>query len=319
MVMAKSGTLYFHYPCFDGLASGVLAWEFLEYRKKWRIQEFCPVSYKVRERWLQDKVKKPCAIVDFLYHPRADFWADHHQTSMLTRDAEADFKRRKGHACLLFDRRAPSCATLLYRRLRPFLIHKPHFKELTMWAEKIDSASYASVQEAILGDAPALRINRSLAFEEENGTEYAYFLLREMRSHDLHYVASLKEVVRREKKIRHILEKNLRKTKAAARMEKGGVVILDMAKHDRNIISRYAPYYAHPDARYSISVIRSPESIRITAMRNPWRNFRSIPLGPIFEKFGGGGHGRVGAVRLSPNQEKVAEHVVKSLLSKIGN
>src|SRR5438045_2123253 len=111
--MNKSATLYFHYPCFDGLVSAVLAWEYLEVQKEWRIQEFSPANYKLRGRWLEDKLKKPCAIVDFLYHPRADFWADHHQTSMIAPEAEADFKRRRDHACLFFDDQVPSCATLL--------------------------------------------------------------------------------------------------------------------------------------------------------------------------------------------------------------
>lgn len=316
--MAKSATLYFHYPCFDGLASGVLAWEFLETHEKWRIEEFCPANYKLRDRWLKDKLKKPCAIVDFLYHPRADFWADHHQTSMLTPEAEKDFERRKDKAYLLFDDRAPACATLLYRRLRRFLTHKPHFKELVAWAEKIDSASYVSVEEAILGDAPALRINRSLLLEEEkNGPEYAYFLLSEMRAHDLSYVAGLREVRMRETKVRRKLARGLEKAAAAVEMKRGGVVVLDTTRNQKQMISRYAPYHVRPNARYSIGIVRAPDSIGITAMRNPWKNFRSVALGRVFEKFGGGGHQRVGAVRLSPDQNKTVEDVVESLLSKM--
>ncbi|HZD94964.1 MAG TPA: hypothetical protein VE133_11965 [Candidatus Sulfotelmatobacter sp.] len=316
--MNKSATLYFHYPCFDGLVSGVLAWEYLEVQKEWRIQEFSPANYKLRGRWLEDKLKKPCAIVDFLYHPRADFWADHHQTSMIGPEAEADFKRRRDHACLFFDDQAPSCATLLYRRLRPFFAHKQNFKELVSWAEKIDSASYSSVEEAILGDAPALRINRSLLTEEEeNGPEYAYFLLREMRTHDLSHVAGLREVLQREKQARRTLERGLKRAKAAARMEKGDVVVMDVTRDRNQMISRYAPYHVEPNARYSIGIVRAPDSIGITAMRNPWRNFRSISLGRVFEKFGGGGHQRVGAVRLSLDQGKMVDDVVESLLSRM--
>ena len=316
--MTKSATLYFHYPCFDGLVSAVLAWEFLEKHENWHITEFCPANYKMRGRWLGDKLKKPCAIVDFLYHPRADFWADHHETAMLTPEAEADFRKRRSNARLYFDDRAPSCATLLYRHLKRYLTHKPHFREMVYWAEKIDSASYASVEEAILGDAPALRISRSLLLEEEkNGPGYAYFLLEKMRAHDLNYIAGLREVTRRETKVRRTLQSGLKKAEASARMENGDVVIMDVKKNRAQMISRYAPYHAAPNARYSIGIVRSPDSIGITAMRNPWRKFRSISLGRVFEKFGGGGHQRVGAVRLSPSQGKTAADVVESLLSKM--
>ncbi|HEY2495611.1 MAG TPA: hypothetical protein VGK24_00970 [Candidatus Angelobacter sp.] len=314
----KNGTLYFHYPCFDGLVSGVLAWEFLETHEKWRVTEFCPANYKLRDRWLKDKLKKPCAIVDFLYHPRADFWADHHQTSILSPQAEADFRKRKGKAYLLFDDQAPSCATLLYRHLKRFLRHKRHFREMVYWAKKIDSASYSSMEEAILGDAPALRISRSLLLEEEeNGPGYAYFLLQEMRAHDLNYVAGLREVDEREQKARRTLQHGLKKAKAAARMEEGQVVVMDIEKNRNQMISRYAPYHVAPNARYSIGIVRSPDSIGITAMRNPWRKFKSVALGRVFENFGGGGHQRVGAVRLSPDQDKMVKDVVESLLSKM--
>ena len=79
----RKGTLYFHSACFDGLVSAVLAWVFLE-TKDWRFQGFIPVNYDVRTMWLSDPLKTPAAIVDFLYHPDADFWADHHPTTFLT-------------------------------------------------------------------------------------------------------------------------------------------------------------------------------------------------------------------------------------------
>lgn len=189
---------------------------------------------------------------------------------------------------------------------------------MVSWAEKIDSASYSSVEEAILGDSPALRISRSLLLEEEeNGPGYAYFLLREMRAHDLNYIAGLREVTRRETKVRRTLQSGLKKAEASARMERGGVVIMDVKKNRAQMISRYAPYHAAPHARYSIGIVRSPDSIGITAMRNPWRNFKSVALGRVFEKFGGGGHQRVGALRLSRNQSKLVKDVVESLLSKM--
>jgi nanoRNase/pAp phosphatase (c-di-AMP/oligoRNAs hydrolase) len=92
---------------------------------------------------------------------------------------------------------------------------------------------------------------------------------------------------------------------------------MDIKKDRNQMVSRYAPYYAQPNARYSIGIVRSPESIGITAMRNPWRPFKSVALGRIFEKFGGGGHRRVGAVRLAPEESERVKDVVESLLSKM--
>src|SRR5690349_15656743 len=103
----KSAALYFHYPCFDGLVSGALAWEFLEKERGWNITRLVPVDYTLRKGWLASKPKAPFAVVDFLYHPRADFWADHHQTAMLNRAAKASYQRRKNKekGCLIYDDR----------------------------------------------------------------------------------------------------------------------------------------------------------------------------------------------------------------------
>jgi hypothetical protein len=311
----KKATLYFHYPCFDGLVSGVLAWEFLE-ANGWNITKLVPVDYGIRKRWLARRLNPPCAIVDFLYHPQSDFWADHHKTALLTGAAKASYERRKDRRWLFYDDRAPSCASLLYRHLRKALRHKPHFGELVKWAQKIDSADYSSVEEAVLGTAPALQINRSLLPEKGN-SDYARFLMTELRQHDLLYVAGLKEVRQREQRVRRSLERGLKRVRARARVEEGEVVVVDARRNRNQMISRYAPYYVAPNARYSIGIMRTPDRIGITAMRNPWRKFRSIALGRALQEFGGGGHQRVGAVRLPAGQNKKVADVVQSLLSKM--
>lgn len=313
----KHASLYFHYPCFDGLVSGVLAWDFLDRHEGWTINEFLPVDYTLRDAWLKTKLKKPCAVVDFLYHPGATFWADHHETTFLDPRSKASYQQRKDKSRALYDNRSPSCATLLYRHFRKSFSARPHFKELVKWAQKIDSAAYSSVEEAILGDAPALQINRSLLAEDLDRPGYARFLITQLREHDLTYVASLKEVQLREKKVRRSLERGLKKAKAESRLEAGDIVVLDARKNSRQLVSRYAPYFFQPNARYSIGIVRTPDLIGITAMRNPWRKFRSVSLGRALEKFGGGGHQRVGAVRLPASHRKQADAVVESLLAKM--
>jgi len=188
---------------------------------------------------------------------------------------------------------------------------------MAAWAEKVDAADYSSVEEAILGNAPALKIPRTLSTEDTVGPEYARFLLRELRDHDLSYVAALAEVKSREDRVRHSILNGLESVKARLRLEEGDVAVFDARPRGDQVISRYAPYYFEPKARYSIAVVHSPGGIRITAMRNPWRRFRSIPLGRAFAKFGGGGHERVGAVQLPVGHPDRVRDVVKSLLSEM--
>lgn len=308
-------TLYFHYPCFDGLVSAALAWEFLEAEEGWRVGELCPVNYTVRNSWLASELKHPCAIVDFLYHPSADFWADHHATSMLSKEAEADYQRRRAEFPLYFDEQAGSCASLLFRHVGHALAHKPHFHELIEWAEKIDSARYESVEEAILGDAPALKINRSILFEP--GADFARSLCQGLRTHPLEYVAALDEVKTRQDEVACRIRAGLKEVEKRIRMEPGAVATFEADQSKDAMIDRYSAYYFVPDARYSVGIIHSEEGTAITAMRNPWREFPSIGLGKIFAQFGGGGHQRVGAIFIPKNESQRVADVVKSLLSQL--
>src|ERR1043166_3033256 len=154
--MARDAYLYFHSPCFDGMISCVLAWDFLEGNQDWKIIELCSVNYDSRSSWLTTQLKSPCAVVDFLYHPQAQFWADHHLTTFLSKDAERDFERRK-NPCLIYNDRSGSCAMLLWTHLADSFNHRnSQYEEMVIWADKIDAARYESVREAILGDSPAL-------------------------------------------------------------------------------------------------------------------------------------------------------------------
>jgi hypothetical protein len=39
---ADAATLFFHYPCFDGLISAVIAWDYLETHQAWQVVFFSP-------------------------------------------------------------------------------------------------------------------------------------------------------------------------------------------------------------------------------------------------------------------------------------
>jgi nanoRNase/pAp phosphatase (c-di-AMP/oligoRNAs hydrolase) len=81
------------------------------------------------------------------------------------------------------------------------------------------------------------------------------------------------------------------------------------------LLSRYAPYLDYPKARYSVGIMDSGDGAKITAMRNPWRRFRSVPLGQIFSHYGGGGHQRVASVLLKDRQE--AQQTLGSILNDL--
>ena len=57
--------------------------------------------------------------------------------------------------------------------------------------------------------------------------------------------------------------------------------------------------------------------MRDSAMRNPWRDFSSVPLGRIFERIGGGGHRRVGSCLLNQEQADRARELIQEIVREI--
>lgn len=182
------------------------------------------------------------------------------------------------------------------------------------WADKIDSARYKSVEEAIFGDAPALQIYRCLGFK--NSRELSKDLVRKLRTHTLDEVAQLPEVQARYRQVMSMTKGSLNKVKKSIRLEEDGIAVFEMDAKNINI-NRYAPYYFYPEAKYSISLLRTDGGVKITAMRNPWREFPSANIGEAFERFGGGGHQRVGSVLLQGDKAKEANELLKKVIDTI--
>lgn len=314
--MRRGATLYLHYPCFDGVVSAVLARNFLEH-EGWQFRKFVPISYEHQTHWPLTKLKGPCAVVDFMYHPGVQFWADHHSTTFLNDALRVEFQRRKRvrGAWQFLDTRAASCAGLLWRKLPFPASQRARLHEMVRWADKIDSARYAGVEEAIWGDVPGMQIAFSLLRGQEKS--YCVFLLNALRSGSLAEVAQMPRVRSRYSQARAAIEKGLGRFKEHARLE-DEIVTFDIVASTHDIISRYAPYYFFPRARYSIGVVRETGgTAKITAMRNPWRNFESVHLGEIFKGFGGGGHQRVGAVILKDQRPSEVAAVLRELVGEV--
>ena len=307
------GRIYFHSPCFDGIASAVLAWDCLHAVRGWVSPALQPVDYDVRETWLGSPLAPPAAVVDFLYHPAAELWADHHQTTFLTDSARQHFAARRG-PYVVYDERAGSCAMLLSEHLATAIGHRnPAYTELVQWADKIDAARYVSVEEAMDSEAPALRINLSLAVGRTEG--YCEQLVRALREKPLDAVAALPDVHQRFAEAKTLTDSGLDRFKRNAHVEDDGIVVFDVDGRD-TLVSRYAPYHFFPKARYS-GIVRSKMGAKITAMRNPWLEFSGVPLGRIAETLGGGGHQRVASIALHGDQLVKATTVLTHFITEI--
>ena len=84
-----SHTLRIHYHRdFDGMVSAAVLAKILTETRKEKVV-WSSVNYDQRHDWMSFGGDERFAIVDFHFHPAAEYWFDHHPTTFLTPDLRA--------------------------------------------------------------------------------------------------------------------------------------------------------------------------------------------------------------------------------------
>lgn len=304
--------LFFHRD-FDGICSAAV---FLAYASRTNISDsrevrLTAVDYDLKKSWADTALPRVSAVVDFLYHPDAEWWFDHHPTTFVKAEWELSFKPDRQH---VWNTNYKSCPGLILDSvLDPTLQEdlKARFRGHTEWSEIIDMAQYSSPKQVIEAKESALQINLSLA--ANNDPEYLIFLVRCLEEKSLDEVAALEEVAqwyevgktRQEESISYMAQVGERKN---------GVAFFDLTKPGA-LFHRYAAYYLWPDTRFAVAVYKNGQGYRITVSSNPWSEFTGPDLGSLSERFGGGGHAQVAGIALSDRRRalKAAKEIAQML------
>jgi len=99
---------------------------------------------------------------------------------------------------------------------------------------------------------------------------------------------------------------------------RGGVIYFDLSDLDIEGYNKFIPYMLHPEARYTVSVLKSPSRSKVSLGSNPWNpGAAEDNLASLAEKYGGGGHPRVAAISLEPNDLDRAKQVAKEIAEKL--
>ena len=251
--------------------------------------------------WTERQLSKPCAVVDFLYHPDPTFFWDHHASSFSTEQLAQHYRDRKERGDSVWcDTSHPSCASLIFSTL-PQLGKDPSLVELRKWADIIDTASYSSVEQVIQPSEAALKLNLALG----SASEHFYNTVVEYLTHSpLDSVIANPDVGTRIEEAQKLQFQELRYFQERMNSD-AGVVSADVSGRVLSH-SRYAPYHFDRDALYSVVLQQGSTGLKLLCMRNPWIEFDSLHLGNLCRGFGGGGHKRVGAVAFRPREDERA-------------
>jgi hypothetical protein len=101
-------------------------------------------------------------------------------------------------------------------------------------------------------------------------------------------------------------------------IEDRGVVFFDLAGRDMEGYNKFIPYYLFPDSTYTVSVSCSSFRTKISVGSNPWPvETPKHNLATICERYGGGGHAKVGAISLPPGELERARRIAAEIVAQL--
>ncbi|MBK9169545.1 MAG: phosphoesterase [Bryobacterales bacterium] len=293
----------FHDHCFDGAASAAFFSRFYEGAIQPDVEfAFQGLAHGVSQQF-QDSMfdGDENAIVDFKYssHPRLTWWFDHHQSAFLT-PQEAEHFRRDTSGRKLYDPSFKSCTLFIAQIAKArFGFAAPDLDDLVHWADIIDGAQYPDAKTAVDLGAPAMQL--TLVIEAAKSPGLVERVIRWMRHEPLGAIMAKPEIADLYAPLheRHVRSIGLIRDRAG---QQGRVLFFDLTGCDMEGYNKFIPYYLFPDSTYTVSVSPSATRVKISVGSNPWAPEEpSHNLASICERYGGGGHPRVGAISMAPD------------------
>ena len=309
--MSDSLRIHYHRD-FDGMVSAaVLAVILAETRGETGVC-WSSVNYDQRKNWESFSEDERFAIVDFHFHPRADYWFDHHPTTFLSPELRAAYEPSDRWQ---WDEASPSCPPLIIRHAVEHWDYQPieRFLEMARWSDVIDAARFESVEQAVFGDEPALRISRALTVAPS--PDWIDKLVAAMMTGDLEEVASRPDLEKAFQRASKNRDKALRQFPPTVQSKENQVLLYD-ASSNQIRRERFAPFYHHPEILYSVGVIPTRAGYHVSAGENPWNPSPiSVHIGEIMEGYGGGGHKAVGGA--NPPSLQAARDVAAEIATNL--
>ncbi|MGC9292388.1 MAG: phosphoesterase [Acidobacteriaceae bacterium] len=318
--------VFYHDKCFDGACSASLFARFhRECVQPHAEYEFCGLVHRAGALFNeQDFTGDENAIVDFKYSPSPaiTWWFDHHLSAFLTPEDHAHFlagqqdpatRRRK-----FYDPNYTSCTGFLaHIATTQFGLDAAPLADLVRWADIVDGALYESPQAAVEMAEPAMKL--TMVIESAQDPTLVPRLIPLLTE------KSLAEILR-EPMVADLLPALMERHAQALELVRQrsicekGTIYFDITDHPLEGYNKFIPYYLHPEATYSIGLSRSSFRTKIAVGSNPWTKARPeqmVNLAAICERYGGGGHARVGAISFPRDKDDLARAAALEIVAEL--
>jgi hypothetical protein len=311
--------VFYHDKCFDGASSAAVFSRF--YRERVREDaQFVYTGLVHRAGALFNEADfdgDENVIVDFKYSPspKITWWFDHHQSAFLTPEDAAHYEQQQSTR-KFYDPDYRSCTKFLATIAERYFGFDPGpISELVHWADVIDGALYPDAKSAVEMREPAMKL--TMVIESTQDSTFVPRLiprLAELPLADilrLDFVAPLLPPLLE----RHQQSIDLLRERTEC---KDGTIYFDVTDRELEGYNKFVPYYLHPKCMYSVGLSKSSFRVKVSVGSNPWaRSNNWVNLAKICERYGGGGHARVGAISFEPTQSDRAREAAREIVEEL--
>jgi len=309
----------YHDKCFDGACSAALFTRFYRERVKSDV-EFAYTGLVHRAGALFEEKQfdgDENAILDFKYStsPKITWWFDHHQSAFLTPE-DAEHYQRSASTKKFYDPDYRSCTKFIaVTTEKRFGFNPKPVEDVVNWADIIDGALYESAKTAVEMKEPAMKL--TMVIESTQDPTFIPRLIPLLASKSLAEIIAepfvaelLPPLLDRHKKSIDIIKQHTE--------SKEGTIFFDVTGYDLEGYNKFIPYYLHPESTYSVGLSRSSFRTKVSVGSNPWAPKEpTVNLAKVCERYGGGGHARVGAISFEPNHFDEARAAAKEIVAEL--
>jgi hypothetical protein len=332
MMFALNCRVFYHDHCFDGACSASLFTRFhrecigtadtFEYRGLVH-----RAGALFEDAWFENDGEN--AIVDFKFaaSPKLTWWFDHHLSAFATPEDEAYFHAGQVNADgtpgpramrEFFDPSYMSCTGwIAHIASTKFGMDVAPLAELIHWANIVDGAKYESAKAAVEMEAPAMKL--TMVIESSPDETLVQKLIPLLTSVSLQEALDAPFV---QEQLGPLMERHwaaLELIRERAHCERG-VISFDITDQPTEGYSKFIPYYLMPEGTYVVGLSKSSFRTKVSVGTNPWTMKTPSELAniaAICERYGGGGHARVGAISFPVDKEDDARMAAAQIVREL--
>lgn len=258
------------------------------------------------------------AILDYRFAdtPRLGWYFDHHRTAFANESDRAAFEERIASGRFFFDAAYTSCTKLVADVAKAqFGLQVPALEPLVRWADRVDSASFDTPEQAVSREDPIMKL---VSVVEHYGDDaFLQRLVPELLTKPLEELAASEDVQSRYRPLGKKHERFVQRVRDKGE-RRGRVVFVDLTESVLDTVGKFVTYALFPDSVYSVIVGRLKSGPKISVGYNPWSGHPlDTDISAICARYGGGGHPVVGGIAFGQHEVDRARSIANQIANEL--